>query len=86
MAHPTGGDGNYTYQWYYDAPLPPANYVNTGVTTQRYSTAGRGRYYALINDGHGCGPVTSTSFTVFELLPPTGDVPDQTLSVSYNFV
>jgi hypothetical protein len=62
-ANPTGGIPPYSYTWFYDDPPPPTNYVNTGVTTRDYTTAGQGKYYCRINDANNCGPKSSVTLT-----------------------
>ena len=68
LAHPSGGTGPYTYAWYYDNPTPPTNYVFTGVTTVDYTVAGRGKYYVLVDDANGCGPISSATISFIEFI------------------
>ncbi|MBN2613531.1 MAG: SprB repeat-containing protein, partial [Bacteroidales bacterium] len=74
-ANPTGGTAPYTYTWYFDDPIPPTNYVNTGVTTRDYTVAGRGGYYVRVNDANNCGPTNSTTLQLIEYVNPNVPLP-----------
>ena len=74
-ANPSGGTAPYSYLWYFDTPVPPTSYSSTGVTTQDYTTAGRGGYYTVINDANNCGPVQNTTLSFIEFVNPNVPLP-----------
>jgi hypothetical protein len=74
-ANPSGGTAPYTYLWFFDTPVPPTSYANTGVTTRDYTTAGRGGYRCQISDANGCGPVNSATLSFIEFVNDSVPLP-----------